>query len=239
MKPFVLLTPAHQINETELTYHQVMRGYTNCIFRAGAVPIVMTHMPEKEEMDRLLELCSGLMLIGGVDVHPKYFGESEVHETCTLDDDRDDLEFPLLDMFVKAKKPILAICRGMQVVHTYFGGTLYQDLPSQKGVNHRAILHNVKCEKGSILERLFGEEFEVNSFHHQAAKDMGEGMRATAWGEDGIVEAIEHESLPIWAVQFHPERLSGPDRKVGTEAVARESTPDFSPFFEDFVKALK
>ena len=203
MKPFVLLTTAHQVNETELTYHQVMRGYTNCIFRAGAVPIVMTHTPEKEEMDRLLELCSGLMLIGGVDVHPKYYGENEVHETCVLDDERDDMEFPLLDMFVKAKKPILAICRGMQVVHTYFGGTLYQDLPSQKGVNHRAIL------------------------------------RATAWGEDGIVEAIEHESLPIWAVQFHPERLSGEDRKVGSEAVARESTPDFSPFFEDFVKALK
>lgn len=239
MKPFVLLTTAHQINETELTYHQVMRGYTNCIFRAGAVPIVMTHTPEKEEMDRLLELCSGLMLIGGVDVHPKYYGETEVHETCVLDDERDDMEFPLLDMFVKAKKPILAICRGMQVVHTYFGGTLYQDLPSQKGVNHRAILHDVTCEKGSILERLFGEKFEVNSFHHQAAKDMGKGMRATAWGEDGIVEAIEHESLPIWAVQFHPERLSGEDRKVGSEAVARETTPDFSPFFEDFVKALK
>lgn len=239
MKPFVLLTPAHQINETELTYHQVMRAYTNCIFRAGAVPIVLTHMPEKEEMDRLLELCSGLLLIGGVDVQPKYFGNEELHESCTIDPDRDELEFPLLDMFVKAKKPILAICRGMQVVHTYFGGTLYQDLPSQLGVNHRGILHNIKCEKGSRLERLFGEEFEVNSFHHQAVKDMGEGMRATAFSDEGIVEAIEHESLPIWAVQFHPERMSGPDRKVGNVAPARDTTPDFSPFFEDFVKALK
>ncbi len=239
MKPFVLLTPAHGVTDTGLTFHQVMRGYTNCLVRAGAVPIILTHMPDEEEMNRLLELCSGLMLIGGVDVQPKYFGESEIHETCTIDDDRDELEFPLLDKFVKAKKPILAICRGMQVVHTYFGGTLYQDLPSAKGVNHRGVLHNIRCEKGSRLERLFGEEFEANSFHHQAAKDMGKGMRATAWGEDGIVEAIEHESLPIWAVQFHPERMSGADRKVGTQAVPRETTADFTPFFEEFVKAMK
>ena len=239
MKPFVLLTPAHQVTDTGLPFHQLMRGYVSCVIRAGAVPIILTHMPEEEEMQRLFDLCSGLVLTGGVDVQPKYFGESESHESCTFDPERDELEFPLLDMFVKAKKPVLAICRGMQVVHTYFGGTLYQDLPSEKGVNHRAILHNVKCEKGSILERLFGEEFEINSFHHQAAKDMGEGMRAVAFSDDGIIEAIEHESLPIWAVQFHPERLSGEDRKAGTEAVARETTPDFSPLFEDFVKALK
>lgn len=239
MKPFVLLTPAHDKTGTELTFHQVMRGYTNCIERAGAVPLILTHLPEKEELDYLVNLCSGLFLIGGVDVQPEYFGETELHESCTIDPDRDALEFPLLDAFVKAKKPILAICRGMQVVHTYFGGTLYQDLPSQKGVMHKGILHNVKCEKGSILERLFGEEFEINSFHHQAAKDMGKGMRATAFSDDGIVEAIEHESLPIWAVQFHPERMSGEDRKVGTVATARETTPDFTPFFEDFVKALK
>ena len=239
MKPFVLLTPAHQISDTNLEFHQIFRGYVNALIAAGAVPIVLTHMPEQQEMKKLFELCSGLLLTGGVDIQPHLFGDSECHETCTFDAERDELEFPILDMFVKAKKPVMGICRGMQVIHAYFGGTLWQDLPSQKGVNHRGTLHNIKCEKGSILYRLFGEEFEVNSFHHQAAKDMGECMRATAWSDEGIIEAIEHESLPIWAVQYHPERLFGAERKKGSVAQATDNTPDTLVFFKDFVDALK
>ncbi len=237
MKPFVLLTPAHQISDTNLPFHQVMRGYVNCMTEAGAEPIVLTHMPAEENMKKIFDMCSGLLLTGGVDIQPHLYGDSECHSENTLDAERDELEFPLLDMFVKAKKPVMGICRGMQVIHTYFGGTLWQDLPSQLGVEHRNCLHNIKTEKGSQLNRLFGDEFEVNSFHHQAAKDMGEDMRATAWCDD-VIEAIEHKSLPIWAVQYHPERLFGAERVYST-APASENTPDTLEFFTSFVEAMK
>ncbi len=237
MKPFVLLTPAHQISDTNLPFHQVMRGYTNAMIEAGAEPLVLTHQPDEESMQKLFSLCSGLLLTGGVDIQPHLYGDSECHSQNTLDAERDELEFPLLDMFVKAKKPVMGICRGMQVIHTYFGGTLWQDLPSQLSVNHRNTIHNIRCEKGSKLHSLFGEEFAVNSFHHQAAKDMGEDMHPVAWCGD-VIEAIEHKNLPIWAVQYHPERLFGNERTFGS-APATPACRDTLVFFKDFVESMK
>ena len=107
------------------------------------------------------------------------------------------------------KKPVLGICRGLQVLNVFFGGTLIQDLPGHSQAAGRDRLHRVRTAP-SPLQDLFGETLVVNSAHHQAADRLGQGLRAVQWAIDGTVEAVIHQSLPVWGVQWHPERLAGP-----------------------------
>ena len=224
-------------------------GYYQSILQAGGIPVIIPPYDDTHLLAQTLDQLDGILLTGGGDINPLYLGEEPIRELHGINPRRDRQELLLTRLAADRQLPILGICRGVQVMNAAFDGALYQDIHVQMEgirIKHSQDLdrshasHTVQIEPGTLLHNLFkSETLAVNSFHHQAAKDMGEGMRATAFSDDGIVEAIEHESLPIWAVQFHPERLSGPDRKVGTEAVARETTPDFSPLFEDFVKALK
>lgn len=155
----------------------------------------------------------GLLLTGGGDPHPSLFGQ-ENRGSREIDRARDRAELDLLDGFLGAGKPVLAICRGHQMVNIYLGGTLIQDLPPGPAERHQApdrdLLHQVRAETGSLLRRLYGSAFLVNSNHHQALGELGRGLRGTAWSEDGVVEAAEHETLPLISVQFHPERLTRP-----------------------------
>ena len=114
-----------------------------------------------------------------------------------------------LEQFIMAKKPVLGICRGLQVLNVFFGGTLIQDLPGHSQAAGRDRLHRVRTAP-SPLQDLFGETLVVNSAHHQAADRLGQGLRAVQWAIDGTVEAVIHQSLPVWGVQWHPERLAGP-----------------------------
>lgn len=145
---------------------------------------------------------------------------------------RDDLEWKLIKAFVDRKKPIFGICRGVQVLNAYFGGTLYQDIPDELGGEHaKGVCHPVTLKKDSILGRLFGESLEINSYHHQALKDLGKDLTAVAWSDangHSIVEAVEHVSLPIWAVQWHPERMTGP-------VTNPENCVDSLPIFQYFM----
>ena len=104
---------------------------------------------------------------------------------------------------------VLGICRGLQVLNVFFGGTLIQDLPGHSQAAGRDRLHRVRTAP-SPLQDLFGETLVVNSAHHQAADRLGQGLRAVQWAIDGTVEAVIHQSLPVWGVQWHPERLAGP-----------------------------
>ncbi len=146
-----------------------------------------------------------LLLCGGVDIDPARFGEPLLEGApVEIDHARDDLELSLLAAFIGAGKPVLGICRGLQVINVGLGGTLWQDLPSQCGLVHsapkgeEAMTHEVYMDSGVLL---------VNSFHHQAVKELGYGLRCLGRAEDGVVEAIRHETLPIAAVQWHPERM--------------------------------
>ena len=152
----------------------------------------------------------GLLLPGGCDVNPARYGKEPIPQEIT-DDDQDALQFDVLARFLGAEKPVLGICRGHQLLNVAFGGTLIQDLPGAE--KHRSLLsgednvHSVRAERDSFLYRIYGSGFRVNSSHHQGIDLPGKGLRAVLHTEDGVTEAVEHDSLPVWGVQWHPERM--------------------------------
>ena len=161
-----------------------------------------------------------LVLPGGGDVDPCRYGE-EMNGSWTPNPELDGLQFTMLDRFVKAGKPVFGICRGLQVINVYFGGSLVQDIPEaprhrrnrELGVDN---VHMTAAEPGSFLAELYGESFAVNSAHHQAVKTPGEGLRVVQRSDDGIIEALCHETLPVYAVQWHPERMCYANRRGDT-----------------------
>ena len=151
--------------------------------------------------------CGALLLPGGGDMEPWRYGQAN---TCSqdLEPERDTAELLLLERFSALRKPVLGICRGLQTINVFFGGTLVQDLPGHSTVDGIDRLHSVRSAP-SVLRDLYGEQYVVNSAHHQAADCLGSGLRAVQWAPDGTVEALCHQSLPVWGVQWHPERTGG------------------------------
>ena len=150
--------------------------------------------------------CQALLLPGGGDLEPWRYGQRNT-ASRGLEPRRDAGEMALLDRFSAAGKPVLGICRGLQTINVFFGGTLLQDLPGHRAVDGIDRFHTVRTAP-SFLEELYGEQCIVNSAHHQAADRLGSGLRVLQWAPDGTVEALCHRALPVWAVQWHPERLS-------------------------------
>lgn len=175
--------------------------------------------------------CAALVLAGGGDVAPEHYGRTNCG-SVGIDPRRDAAEFTLIEAFLAAGKPILGICRGHQILNIALGGTLIQDLGPEQNLFHRTRsdgsdgVHAVQAAEDSVLYRLYGPVFCVNSAHHQAAEKPGRGLRVTARSESGVIEALEHESLPLLSVQFHPERMSGTLRRSDTV----ESAPIFAHF---------
>lgn len=176
----------------------------------------------------------GLLLAGGEDVDPALFGQ-ENQGSRGIDRARDQAELALLDAFRGAGKPVLAICRGHQVVNVWLGGGLIQDLGPQLVPFHQRErgdqVHPIQAERGTLLHRLYGPVFPVNSSHHQGLGRLGRGLRAAAWAEDGVVEAVEHDALPLICVQFHPERMTG--------GLARMDTVDGGALFRVFLELCR
>lgn len=228
LEKIILMTTEHIKDlKTGLMQQRLFRNYTDSVVAAGGCPIVLTNMPSEERLDTFVDLADGLMLCGGFDVSPQRYTCNDVALLGECDIERDDIEFRLLEAFVNARKPVFGICRGMQLINCYFGGNLWEDLPTQLEVQHRDIEHEIICEKGSRIANIMGEHFTVNSFHHQAIKELGDGLIVTAKCGD-IIEAIEHTKLPIWAVQFHPERMCGEERYT-------LGGLDMEPLFKEFL----
>ena len=149
-----------------------------------------------------------LLLPGGGDLEPWRYGQADA-ASRNLEPERDEAELRLLQDFTAAGKPVLGVCRGLQAVNVFFGGTLAQDVPGHGAWAGGDRTHGVRSAP-SPLGDLLGGRGAVNSAHHQAADRLGSGLRAAQWAEDGVVEALFHERLPVWAVQWHPERLGDP-----------------------------
>ena len=165
-----------------------------------------------------LKKCSGLVLTGGVDVHPSFYGESEKENRCMIDQSRDILEFVLIEKALGSKLPLLAICRGEQILNVSQGGDLIVDIPSDHGstIRHSSdtdelMYHAINIDTSSDLYSVSGKtSFDIVSVHHQAVKTLAPCFRPTAWAADGITEAYEwlnpEGKSYLNAVQWHPEK---------------------------------
>ena len=158
--------------------------------------------------------CDGLLLPGGGDIHPRHYG-APVLDCCGLDEARDGLELSLTARFAAEGKPILGICRGIQVLNVAFGGTLLQHIEGHSAGRKGDRLHPAWAVEGSFLAAIYGRRFTVNSAHHQAIDRLGSGLTAVQWAGD-VIEAVSHRTLPIWGVQWHPERLTEGGRRQDT-----------------------
>ena len=189
-------------------------NYSQAVSRAGGVPVIIPTVSSREEADAVLAVLDGIVFSGGEDLGPWLYGEDIYNETVFVDSVRDVSDVFLAQAALDSHKPILAICRGEQLMNVVLGGSLYQDIPDQlpDNVGHGGTTHKIGIEAGSILASLFGtDSLEVNSTHHQAVKDLAPGLKVTAHSPDGIVEAYEGDNLI--AVQFHPEKLVRTDAK--------------------------
>ncbi|MBQ2062842.1 MAG: gamma-glutamyl-gamma-aminobutyrate hydrolase family protein [Oscillospiraceae bacterium] len=185
----------------EEKYH----NYCSALHQAGAEPVLSSDGAAAEP-------CHGLLLPGGGDIPGDLTPE----------------EYRVIRLFVERGQPILGICRGMQALNVYFGGTLYQDIPGHREPDHDMV-HPTAAE--GPIAALFGPRPTVNSMHHQAVERLGEGLVICQWAEDGIAEALYHRTLPILGVQWHPERESFGNR--------RDDAVDAAPLFRRFISQVR
>ncbi len=194
-------------------YEKWIKGYDSAInvieLKAGETSL--------EELKR----CDGIILSGGADVHPSYYNKPQYIEQFKLHDfdkERDEFELAILNKVTKTNLPLLGICRGLQIANVFFKGSLIPDLPSNGKNGHSSLhnkkdtVHSVQLFKDSRMFEMIGEEKGIiNSHHHQAADSIGEGLKVTAFADDGTIEGIERDensrSKFFFLVQWHPERM--------------------------------
>ena len=180
----------------------ILHHYEAALTAVGLRPVFTQTVPPSEDYD-------GLLLAGGGDLHPSFYQE-EIQNCRDIQLQRDQDELALIQRFLRLRRPILGICRGIQVLNVAFGGSLCQHIPSADA--HRSLpeagdqYHPLHAKKGGFLRRLYGADFTVNSAHHQAIQKPGKGVRVIARSPDGIIEGISVGPL-IHGLQFHPERM--------------------------------
>lgn len=220
MKKVIGLIPLY---DDEKDSYWMVPGYMKVIEESGALPIMLPLTTDIDELKDAYSLCDGILMTGGHDVNPAMYGK-ERKATCGIASDyRDQMEKVLFDLCLEDDKPVLGICRGIQLMNALLGGTLYQDLPTEHPSNiehhmekpYNRVAHNVEILKDTLLESIYGAGvFGVNSYHHQAIKDLAPKAKAMAYSEDGLVEAI---CVPgkkfIVGVQWHPEFSYESDEK--------------------------
>ena len=198
------------------------RNYARVVWKAGGVPFSLPHLSGMiTDLGEVIESIDGLLLAGGTDLDPNTFGQEPKFELNEIDPIRDELELGLAKLALEEGFPVLAICRGIQVLNVAAGGNLYQDLAQQRDnvLNHDQDAprwhptHEVEICRGSILHKIVGKDkIKVNSLHHQNVMNLGRDLEVTARSSDGLIEAIEHKEARFQlGVQWHPEAMSDRD----------------------------
>lgn len=199
--------------------HFAQRTLMNCLLDNNITPVIFP-VGKPNMAAELLETVDGVIFTGGPDVLPKYYGEEPIAQIGRTFETRDEFELALVKQAIRMHKPILAICRGLQIVNVAMGGTLYQDIGAQftpqnglpqlqheqKAIGYSPV-HHISIDDDSLLAKTFGTRAFVNSFHHEAAKDIAEGLHVVARADDGMIEGLENDDKSIQCVQWHPENM--------------------------------
>jgi putative glutamine amidotransferase len=218
-------------------YSRVFADYSRSVINAGGIPFLLPQVENPDLAEEYLSRIDGLLLSGGEDILPLYYGEQPIREVQQMNPDRDEWEIALTRKAVEADLPVFGICRGIQVLNVALGGSLYQHVNSQNQTNNAHmvtstamchLVHSVTIEPGTLLAACFkNSEILVNSFHNQSVKDLGAGLTVSARSADGLVEGIEYpEKRYVMGVQWHPEALT-------------EKYPLFLKLFEAHVDASR
>jgi putative glutamine amidotransferase len=194
--------------------HLLNRSYVDAVALAGALPLVLPIL-DPAMAGVMLDGLDALLLSGGGDVDPGCYDQTAVAEVTGVDRSRDLWELELARMALKGELPTLAICRGAQVLNVACGGTLVQHLPAVTRLVHRdaereqSLVHDVELDPASRLAALVSRTVVgTNTIHHQAVAEVGAGLKAVGWSEDGTIEAVESTTGRAIGVQWHPERLT-------------------------------
>lgn len=238
-KPIIALTPGHNLDTQDVFLRPT---YLKAIAAAGAVPVMLPLEASPDDYRQMAEMFDGFLFTGGPDAHPFLFGEDTCQGCGSVSPKRDSMELALLSHVMKTGKPILGICRGIQIINIGLGGTIYQDISSQyyepmekktgffpahrQPFGYELPSHTVSLAPGSRLAQISGcQSIKVNSMHHQAVKDPAPGLTVCGTASDGLIEAVEMPDYPwLTAVQWHPEYLW-------------ERDPAAAALFSCFVKA--
>ena len=195
----------------------MLPGYMDGISEAGGIPVILPLKMNEEDFEKIDSFCDGYLFTGGHDIHPRIYGEENRGKCGVFNGERDKIEGMIFKRAYEQDKPVLGICRGLQMINALMGGTLYQDIPEELSTSTKHHMkppydreaHKAKVVKNSSLYSLSGNEtISVNSYHHQAIKKLADGLEVMAVSEDGIIEAFEDKSRKfLWAFQWHPEFL--------------------------------
>lgn len=198
-------------------FNAVGHDYIGSVQRAGGIAVGLP-VAKAEDCTRLVQAVDALVITGGEDVNPRLYGLHPDLRCSTLSPERDAFELALIQEALKQNKPMLCICRGLQILNVFFGGTLYLDVKDAKvdALAHQFDkvprwykAHRVQLTHPVLKTAYQAEWIEVNSYHHQAVAKLGSGLQVAGQSEDGIVEALCHEDYPhLLAVQWHPEMMS-------------------------------
>ncbi|GHU70955.1 gamma-glutamyl-gamma-aminobutyrate hydrolase [Clostridia bacterium] len=210
-----------------------LQVYIDALELIGAKPVLLPLITNEDEAEAAIQTITALVMTGGEDINPVLFGQEPDSMLETLNDARDLNDMLLLRAAIDADIPVLGTCRGMQVLNVLYGGTLYQDIPTMldTSIKHRSddeidfVFHDITIETGTFVDQIMGGTKQyVNSWHHQAIKDLGKGLKVTAVSSDGIIEAVELPGYKfVLGIQFHPEWHIA------------EGQPEFKVFFERLV----
>lgn len=244
--PLILIIPNAQREGSEFGDRSVSLSnrYALAVLAAGGLPWILPYGPKPGLAAEAVRRAQGVLLTGGDDVQPELYAPKLPPrlriKVMEPDPERDVFEIAVLRAAFRQRKPVLAICRGLQILNVALGGTLLVDIPTQlpAALNHRRmdrkdqVVHDIEVLPGSLLERTVGPRLGVNSSHHQSADRIAPSLRATALSPDGVIEALEwkpgrrRDRSFLLAVQFHPERLA-------------TTQPEHRALFTGFVKACE